>query len=560
MTIKPSGNNRNGSYEKTVVQTDAGSVQVVVDDRVASGLPAHLSERAGIFPFMAPSEKASHWIAVLRSSRHGGWHRPGDEDSDSPLGGRRPRDLLFAVDVDTYPQRETVATQVFESIVKDSGPIAALTISDSGPPRDGRGHREFARGWVATSVDEVPVRDIGGSYRFHREGGGDGEGVFLGEQLRAAYDWGWTESVYAPLGGEVARRKLVSDVAMAEAAKRVGCHILVSDREQFYTGDHITRLVDMRVCRIPQAVAIASLHLRLSGTFTPWRVPGARADTTRTGFYLQSALALLPEWWRLLANIPDNRAGSLVDLALGIPRRVAKALRIRDECLALVSYRPTDTVFELLGEEIESLATALKGAFDSLAETCNEMWGGGLRRYEIGVQTKPFRTALRERGGAEAVAWLEDKSTRSYATLQLVTELRNAVHRNPLHGVAYRTRPYDPASTMYPLPSGLQRDELERTIQLLGGRPHEQSNASHRYVVHPEDLIDVITAESCDALNGLMQQLPLTVLDVEKPYGPISDYRLSDFGVEQLALQLGLRRDQFRPPGLPRTPTPLLAN
>ncbi len=383
--------------------------------------------------------------------------------------------------------------------------------------------------------------------------------IFHGEQLRAAYDW-WRESIYEPRGADFAQRQVVKDVALGAGAKLAGCHLLVSHRKQLERGSVFNRLIDIPVCSVTDAVAIASLHLRLSGTFTPWRIPSAKSYTSRSTFYRTCAIALLPEWWRLLHNPPAGISyEKMTRLAFAVPSRLGKALRIRDEFLALLTHHPSGALSDLLGEEIEDVAIALMGAFDSVAEVTREVLEIGGRVIPA-WQRSEFTERLRGLGGGAMLAWL-DEGTRGRAAFDLVKELRNTVH-----GTAASTLPYQPdpgtfpPRIMFPLPNGLRVDQLVRSVRLLGGRVEDVNQAPEGLVVEPENMIDSLLAETCHALNGMLQHMPLGPPDckpAEKPYGPVGDHRLTASTAEQLRLQLGLAASLFQPSGVPRSPVAL---
>ncbi|MGH9896963.1 MAG: hypothetical protein ACREA0_34185, partial [bacterium] len=259
-----------------------------------------------------------------------------------------------------------------------------------------------------------------------------------GEQFRAAHEW-WRESVYANLGQEIAQHRILNDTVMSHAVSTAQCHLLVTSRPQFLTHGALNRLMRAPVASISEAVSIASLHLRLSGRFTPLRWPGFVEYSTSTSFYQRCALALLPEWWRLDIGIAEAASPEkAARLAVAIPSRFGKALRARDECLALITFRPTSGVHELLGEEFENFAIALMGAFDSLAAVCQQLLG-----IESGVNpswsSDEFKRRVRIKSDGKVLEWVEGHN-RARAAFDLVRRLRNTVHGAPIKALGFDTR------------------------------------------------------------------------------------------------------------------------
>lgn len=374
------------------------------------------------------STQPTHWIEVLRSQR-GVRGLIGEEDKESPFGGRRPRPLRFGVDVDTYPKAPNQAVAIFESIIDEEETVEALRISDEGPPgTELADEQDTVEGWIRASRPSLDDRH-GACSAIWRLGGRTTTAIMHGEQFIVAHEW-WRESVYADLGKEMAQFRIVGDAVMSHAVNAATCHVLVTGRPQFFAHGALNRLMRAPACSISDAVSIASLHLRLSGRFTPLRWPGFKEYTTASNFYQRCALALLPEWWRLDIGIAEAASPEKVArLAVAIPSRLGKALRARDECLALITYRPTHSVHDLLGEEVENFSIALMGAFDALAAVCHQLLGIGFG-VTASWSSDEFKKTVRRMSDGRVLEWVVGQN-RSRAAFDLIRRLRNTVHGEP---------------------------------------------------------------------------------------------------------------------------------
>lgn len=321
-------------------------------------------------------------------------------------------------------------------------------------------------------------------------------------------------------GIDAAQKRQSDMLALQVAQQSLEADLYITNRPYLYTKSRLVLGRGVTVCTPDDAITAISLYLRTQGEFI---VPTGEKKFTMTlnrgMFYWVGIRELLPEAWRWFSACVYHSSGIKDDrlsyLAGAVMSRMQRALELRDQVhMAIDSETNNDINDDALGA-LDNLLICLMGAIDASA---------GVAHYILGFQKNKSRDAAWQNVGwlkqvanaCPELAKIVAKDTSSRHTLTILSNLRNSIHGEPIHGITKQDS--DKTETIIALPKDKEKVVL-KSMNVLGGHASWGVNQLTKNFneVNPGILVDRIFEEVIILLNDIMRHTPVDRLShIEK--------------------------------------------
>lgn len=323
--------------------------------------------------------------------------------------------------------------------------------------------------------------------------------------------------------------RALGELLLAQAAKQHS-HFLVTD-SRFLLLDAPRGLVrDANPIAVRQALAIVGLYLRTENEFLVEPRPPEWLRLSSRLFYRCLAWDLLPTAWRWFNACGETARHTghetLLDLADSALDRIGRALRARDHLLARVQRPPTTDVQDEALFFVDAAHMFLSGAFDSAALIAHLVYGIEGPRHEVGWKRKRWREQLQR-----AVPDLAERTataTNARDVLDLMSLVRNTIHREALRGAAYSTSSSTVEENLIVVPDSVKTKLLELVDRLGGDAAWGVRNLAGDICFEADTYLTSLVCRAAATLDGLLAAVEMK--------------RLPGVNVEELAARSSARR------------------
>lgn len=346
--------------------------------------------------------------------------------------------------------------------------------------------------------------------------------------------------VYAHLPQEeAAERRRADELAAQVAHQALQADVFISERPYLHERSEFPMHGNLTVCDVDEALSLVGLYLRSQGHF---RVPGAAFN--RGLYFWVGTRELLPESWRWFSAAVHNDAGgndhSMTYLAQGVLQRVARCLAERDAIhMALNQPQNNDTLDDALGG-LEVVLLLLMGALDAAAQFAHRVLG--IDHPDRGVAWQSPDWTKKVRSAQPHLAAVVEKGSDGAAILTMLRKLRNQIHGEALHGLAYQTS--NSHESLMALPDDAL-DEVLLAADILGGRDEWGLRAlmPEQTYVDPGVLVEKLLPLVLRLLNQLMSATPVENIagGNELLSGPLPDSSQGGFDAFHPAYRASIR-------------------
>jgi hypothetical protein len=412
----------------------------------------------------------------------------------------------------------------------DTPVVSRFWYADGGPPPHLPRIREPSTSWTVVpgwvTVDKWPADDGRGSIRYTvGEGSVSGSAIHMIGCLRAVQEEVAADS-HAVLPGDVASR--YADLVAAFAAKALGAHIYITDREYLFTTSLPTPRETV-VMRPADALGVIGLYLRQQGHFFTDQLPdgGAVFHIHRGDFFWVAAHQLLPSiWrWRVAAQQYADATNdpSLLELVSTLVYRLSNALQARDRLHAALYREQDDDSADDVQDGLDQITLVLMAAFDIAARITHEVYRlpkkpwpawkdpGWLKGLNNTVLAGVFL-------GSNAHS---DAATPADSLLMMIAEMRNVIHGSLPEPVRLHEQRRSP-DTLLGLPRPTEKTEkVLRAMDRLGGRDlwgvegfeeDEQGDIPGTFI-RPAPFVERLLPAAIHLLNQLLDAINVDLLE-----------------------------------------------
>ena len=434
--------------------------------------------------------------------------------------------------------------------------VELLRFRDEGPPPDAP-QREYgppaARQSAAQGWAELLAPD-----------GNEGRGLIYAASSGVTHTGTWgnltevartdsTSPVYADLAPDEAAGRRERDALALQVAEAVHADLFITERPYLFARRLPAQGVT--VCKLPQALALAGLYLRLQNAFVIWRgTDGFGSFNMNEGlYYWVGTRELLPAAWRWFgACVQESLAtkdDTLLELGQSLLRRAQRALEARDRFHRAFNLSQNNDTAGAVLSELDSILVSLMGAVDASARVAHLVLGipGDSRNagWQRDQQWLP-RVATAE----PTLAALFNVGTVHNHVLTILRLMRNTVHGQMIRSIALQ-QPGRALTTAIMLPANEEATILS-SMDALGGRGSwGASIGPNRWLVDPGTFLEQLLPRIVTMLNEVMVKTPverlahvnLTSADCQPPSPDPSLGAMDTFGERSrlsIRWQLGL--------------------
>lgn len=398
--------------------------------------------------------------------------------------------------------------------------VIAYRYSDQGPPPEVESftstwsNEEVYPGWaiLGPPIPRTPSW-TGRSIRYSNSVTTESMSGIMGNFAEVARS-DTTTAAYQELSASEAADRRESDSLAAQVAESVGADLFVTDRPYLHRL-HGRLNLGVTYCTLDEALAVVGLYLRSQNVFALNGPPGT--FTYNKGlYYWVGTRELLPEAWRWFSACVQHSSSSTSDdeltyLAGSLLQRVERSLWARDDLHRAYNQKHNNDTGDSVLEAFDRVTLQLLSALDVSARVAHFVLGLTGSRNQAGWQNEK-RWLKQVHKQAPELAELVAAGTDHRAVLDILVPLRNSIHGEALHNMAYQKAGTERRNVMG-LPK-IQEALILKAMDQLGGRGSWGVEAllPDRVFVDSAMLLEQLLPRVLCLLNDVMRLTPVEAL------------------------------------------------